>query len=51
MCIISAAVVILAPLALMVQFSLPCNRAGRNSVLYSFIFLFSVKFPVVYTYC
>jgi hypothetical protein len=50
MCIISAAVIILAPLALMVQFSLPCNRGGRTCVLYSSI-LISVKFSVVYTYC
>ena len=44
MYIISAAVVILAPLALMVQFSLPYNRAGRTSVLYGFILFFSKVF-------
>jgi hypothetical protein len=31
----SAAVILLASLALMVQFSLPYNRAGRASELYS----------------
>lgn len=39
-CIISTAVVILASFALSVQFLLPCNRAGRTSVVYSFIFVF-----------
>ena len=37
---ISAAVTLLASLALMVQFSLPYNTAGRASVLYSFILIF-----------
>jgi hypothetical protein len=37
--LISAAVSLLASLALMVQYSIQCNRAGRTSVLYSF-FLF-----------
>ena len=36
-CFISAAVILLASLALMVQFSLLYNRAGRASVLYSFV--------------
>jgi len=37
---ISAAVILLAPLALMVHFSLPYNRAGRDSVLYCFILVY-----------
>ena len=41
---ISAAVILLASLALMVQFSLPYNGAGRDSVLYSFILIFSKAF-------
>ena len=39
---ISATVILLASLALMIQFSLPCNIAGRDTVLYSFI-LVSLK--------
>ena len=35
---ISAVVTLLASLAVMVQFPIPCNRTGRTSVLYSFIF-------------
>ena len=34
---ISAAVILLASLALIVQVSLPYNKTGRVSVLYSFI--------------
>jgi hypothetical protein len=37
---ISAAVILLASLALTVQVSLPYNRTGRASVLYSFILVF-----------
>ena len=37
---ISAAVVILASLALIVQVSLPYNQTGKASVLYSFILVF-----------
>ena len=37
---ISAAVILLASLALMVQFSLPYNRAGKAGVLCSFILVF-----------
>ena len=36
----SAAVILLVSLALMVQFSLPYNKAGSVSVLYSFIPVF-----------
>ena len=36
----SAAVILLASLALMVQVSLPYNKTGRASVLYSFILVF-----------
>ena len=35
-----SAAVLLASLALIVQFSLPYNKTGRASVLYSFIFVF-----------
>ena len=38
--LIPAAVILLAYLALMVQFSLLYNKAGRASVLYSFILVF-----------
>jgi hypothetical protein len=44
---ISAAVILLEYLAFMVQFSVPYLRAGRDSVLYSFI-LFYLQFSVVY---
>jgi len=40
---ISAAIILLVSLALMAQFSLPCNRAGRASVnvqFYSCFYLF-----------
>jgi hypothetical protein len=37
MCFISAAVILLASLASTVQVSLPYNKTGRASVLYSFI--------------
>ena len=37
---ISVAVILLAALALMVQFSLPCNIAGGDSILYYFILVF-----------
>ena len=37
---ISAAVILLASLALIVQVSLPCNKTGRASVLYSFLLVF-----------
>ena len=37
---ISAAVTLLASLALIVQVSLPSNETGRSSVLYSFIIVF-----------
>ena len=37
---ISAAVILLASLALTVQVSLPYNKTGRVSVLYSFIVVF-----------
>ena len=39
-CISSAAVILLASLALMVQVSLPYNKTGRASVLCSFILVF-----------
>jgi len=38
----SAAVILLASLALKVQVSLPYNNTGRASVLYNFIYLFSL---------
>ena len=41
---ISAAVILLASLALMVQFSVPYNRAERPSVLYSCIPVFFTIF-------
>jgi len=41
---VSAAVILLASLVLMVQFSLLHNTAGRTSVLYSFILVFSKVF-------
>ena len=37
---ISAAIILLASLALIVQVSLPYNKTGRSSVLYSFILVF-----------
>ena len=37
---ISAAVILLASLALMVQFSLPYYKAGEANVLYNFILAF-----------
>ena len=37
---ISAAVILLASLALIVQVSLPYNNTGRASVLYNFILVF-----------
>ena len=37
---ISAAVILLASLALIVQILLPYNKTGRASVLYSFILVF-----------
>jgi hypothetical protein len=37
---ISAAVILLAALALIVQVSLPYNNTGRASVLYNFILVF-----------
>ena len=37
---ISAAFILLASLALSVQFSLLYNKAGRSSVLYNFILVF-----------
>ena len=39
-CFISVAVILLASLALTVQVSLPYNKTGRASVLYSFILVF-----------
>jgi hypothetical protein len=42
----SAAVILLASVALMVQFSLPFSRAGGASLLYS-LFFFSFMFSVV----
>ena len=39
--LISAAVILLASLALIVKVSLPCNKTGRASVLYSFILVSS----------
>jgi len=43
---ISAAVTLLASLALIVQVSLPYNRTGRARVLYSFILVFLRDFVV-----
>jgi len=43
---ISAAVILLASLALTVQVSLPYNKIGRASVLYSFILVFLRDFVV-----
>jgi hypothetical protein len=37
---VSAAVILLASLALIVQVSLPYNKPGRASVLYNFILVF-----------
>ena len=34
---ISAAVILLVSLAIMVQFSIPCDKAGRTSVMFNFI--------------
>jgi len=53
---ISAAVILLVPLALIVQFPLSYNETGRTSVLYSFILDFKVfyvlntlfKIPVIF---
>ena len=44
---ISAAVILLASLALIVQVSLPHNKTGRASVLYHFILVFLTVFFVV----
>jgi len=44
---ISAAVILLASLAIIVQVSLPYNKTGRVSVLYSFILAFVRVFFVV----
>jgi hypothetical protein len=41
---ISAAVILLASLAVMVQFALTYNRVGRDSMLHSFIVVFSKVF-------
>jgi hypothetical protein len=42
---ISAAVILLASLVVMVQFSLPCDKAGRTSVMFNFILvLFKVSY-------
>jgi len=42
---ISAAVILLVSLAIMVQFSLPCDKAGRTSVMFNFILvLFKVSY-------
>ena len=41
---ISAALILLASLALTVQVSLPYNKTGRTSVLYSFILVFFMAF-------
>ena len=46
---ISAAVILLESLALIVQVSLPCNKVGRASVLYSFILVFLRVFCVLNT--
>ena len=43
---ISAAVILLASLALIVQVSLPHNKTGRASVLFSFILVFLGVFAV-----
>jgi hypothetical protein len=43
---ISAAVILLASLALIVHVSLPYNKTGRASVLYSFIPVFLRVFVV-----
>ena len=43
---ISAAVILLASLALIVQVSLPYNKTGRAGVLYNFISLLQVFFEV-----
>jgi len=54
---ISAAVILLASLALIVQVSLPYNKTGRASVLYNFIVVFLrvycslnmlLKIPVIF---
>jgi hypothetical protein len=43
---ISAAVILLASLAIIVQVSLPYNKTGRSSVLYNLILVFlRVSFP------
>jgi hypothetical protein len=43
-CFICAAVILPASLAIKVQFSVPYNRAGRDGVLQSFVFLFLSSF-------
>jgi hypothetical protein len=43
---LSAAVILLASLALTVQVSLPYNKTGRASVLYNFIIVFLTVFCV-----
>jgi len=44
---ISAAVILLASLALTVQVSLPYNNTGRASVLYNFILVFFRVFLMI----
>jgi hypothetical protein len=44
---ISAAVILLASLALIVQVSLPYNNTGRASVLYNFILVTIHKISIV----
>ena len=60
MCFISAAVILLASLAVTVQVSLPYNKTGRASVLCSFILVFLrvfcglntlFKIPVIFKKC
>ena len=45
--LISAAVILVASLALIVQVSLPYNKTGRASVLLNFILVFLRDLPVV----
>ena len=47
---ISAAVILLASLALIVQVSLPCNKTERASVLYSFILVYIYIYIYIYVY-
>ena len=56
---ISAVVILLAPLALIVQVSLPYNKPGRASVLYNFVLVYLrvycglntlFKMPVIFKY-